>query len=164
MYLASFLESGRRDFLDAVRGATPRSALERPRRGGWSVVECAEHVIAVENRYLGWIEEGTEIFTGRDPDRELRLFNMVRDRSTRLEAPDPVRPSGRFASLEAAVGEFQTVRNRSVQLARKQGESLYSVGVKHPYFGDLNAVEVIQLIDAHARRHAEQIREICESV
>jgi hypothetical protein len=36
---------------------------------------------------------------------------------------------------------------------------LYSIGAKHPYFGNVNGVEIVRLIDGHASRHAEQIRE-----
>ena len=54
------------------------------------------------------------------------------------------------------------VRDRSVLLVEERGDALCSVCTKHPYFGELNGGELIQLIDGHARRHADQIREIGE--
>ncbi|MGD0436290.1 MAG: pentapeptide repeat-containing protein [Bryobacteraceae bacterium] len=159
MDLVAILEAGRRDFLDAARDILPEQASAKPTRDSWSVLECIEHVIFIEDRYLGWISGGTAIAPQRDAERELRLFTIVRSRLTKVEAPDVARPQGRFDSLTAALAEFKAVRDRSVQLVQERGEALYSIGAKHPYFGNLNGFELVHLIDGHARRHADQIRE-----
>lgn len=161
MSLVSILEAGRRDFLDATSDISPEQASARPVAGRWSVLECIEHLIIVEDCYLGWISNGTPNAPQRNSDKELRLFTTIRCRLTKVEAPDVVRPVGRFDSLAVALAEFRAVRDRSVQLVEERGESLYSIGAKHPYFGDVNGVELIQLIDGHARRHADQIRDAC---
>jgi hypothetical protein len=162
MNLIGILEACRRDFLDAVREVYPAQALARPAIGSWSVLECIEHVVALEEHYLAWIEDGTAAAPQRDAAKETRLFMMIRSRLEKAEAPEPLRPRGRFASLPAAVAEFNAVRDRSVRTVQELGEGLYAVGVRHPYFGDVNGVELIHLIDGHTRRHADQIREICE--
>jgi hypothetical protein len=162
MNLMSILESGRRDFLDATADLSAEQASARPAPGCWSVLECIEHVVIVEDRYLGWISDGTNIAPPRNPDRELRLFTTIRSRLTKVETAEVLWPVGRFGSLTHALAEFQAVRDRSVRLVEERGELLYSVGAKHPYFGDVNGVEIVQLIDGHARRHADQIREACE--
>ena len=156
------LEAGRRDFLDATRGVSEERALVRLHAGAWSVVECVEHVILAEERYLGFLVEGGPSAVERDLRRELRLFTMIRSRLTPLEAPEVFWPRGRFASLGPAVAEFGVVRDRSVRLAEEYGEGICGIGGKHPRFGELNGAEFLQLIDGHARRHAEQIREIGE--
>lgn len=159
MSLVSILEAGRRDFLQAVSTAPERQAGTRPAPDAWSVLECIEHVIAVEVRYLSWISGGTTIPPRRDPDKELRLFTIVRNRLSRVETAKVYLPTGRFKALSAAVREFTAVRDRTVSLARDEGERL-AVGIEHPYFGSVNAVELIQMIDGHTRRHADQIREM----
>ena len=164
MSLAGILEAGRQDFLDAVRDVSPEQASAQSAPGRWSILECIEHVIAVEDRYLGWISNGSPDAPRRDPDRELRLFTIVRSRLTKVKAVTVVCPGGRFDSLSDALAEFKATRNRSVQLVQERGADLYSVRANHPYFGDLNGTELIQLIDGHARRHADQIREICEAL
>jgi hypothetical protein len=162
MNLVSILEAGRRDFLDATADISSKQASARPAPGCWTVLECIEHVVIVEDRYLGWISNGTSITPQRNPDKELRLFTTIRSRLTKVEASEVVWPVGRFNLLAVALAEFTAVRDRSVQLVEERGESLYSIGARHPYFGELNGVELIQLIDGHARRHADQIREIRE--
>lgn len=154
------LEAGRRDFLDATREVSEERALVRLHAGAWSVVECVEHVIQVEERYLGLLAEGGPSAVERDLRRELRLFTMIRSRLTPLAAPGVFWPQGRFDSLTKAVAEFGLVRDRSVRMAEEYGEGIAGIGGKHPRFGDLNGAEFLQLIDGHARRHAEQIREM----
>jgi hypothetical protein len=127
-------------------------------------LECIEHVITVEERYLNWICNATEVTTQRNAEKEIRLFTIVRSRLTKAEAPEAIRPRARFVTLTAALAEFNAVRDRSVQVVEERGERIYSVGANHPYFGNVNAAELIQLIDGHARRYADQIRETCEAL
>ncbi len=162
MGLSSILEAGRRDFLDATRGISPDQASAKPSPDGWSILECMEHVAIVEERYLGWISSGTAIAPKRDAEKEMRLFATIRSRATKVEPPEAARPQGRFKSLPAALAEFNAVRDRCVQMVQERGEALYSIGAKHPYFGSVNGAELVHLIDGHARRHADQIRETRE--
>jgi hypothetical protein len=153
--LVSILQAGRRDFLYAVAG----QADIRP-RSGWSVLECLEHVVAVEERHFAWLTSAEEIVSARDADKELRLFSIMRSRLNKVETPEAFVPRGRFATVEPAVAAFETARARMVEVVRAKGDAIYAVGVTHPYFGDVNGAELVQLADGHARRHAEQIREI----
>lgn len=164
MDLVALLEDGRRDFLDAVRGVPSHLAAVKPSPKAWSVLECIEHVIAVEERYRTWIVNGTAVMPRRDSRKEMRLFTTVRSRLTKLETPDVLRPAGSFRTLADALAEFETARNSSVQLVRDRGDRIYAAGATHPYFGAVNGAELIQLMDAHARRHADQIRDTCEAL
>jgi hypothetical protein len=155
--LVSILQAGRRDFLDA---ASVLSTLKP--RSGWSVLECVEHVVVVEERHLEWIVSATEITPKRDAEKEARLFSMMRSRLTKVEAPEVFLPHGRFTTIEAALAAFQAARDSMVEAVRERGDAIYARGVNHPYFGDVNGAELVQLADGHARRHAEQIREVCE--
>jgi hypothetical protein len=163
MRFIAILEAGRRDFLDAAREISPEQACAKPSAKCWSVVECVEHVIAFEDRCLSWISSGREVAPRRNFEREMRLFTAIRSRLTKVEAPDVAQPRGRFSTLAAALAEFQAARDRSIQLVEERGDALYSIVAEHPYFGKVNGAELMQLIDGHARRHADQIREIHET-
>jgi hypothetical protein len=164
MSLITLLEAGRRDFLEATNDISPLHASTKPGPNTWSVLECIEHVAFVEGRFQGWIANGTPIEPRRDTDKEIRLFTTVRSRATKVQAPEAVRPQGRFETLEAALAAFNETRDLSIQLVQERGDSLYSIGATHPRFGAMNGVELIHLIDGHARRHAEQIRETFETL
>jgi uncharacterized protein YjbI with pentapeptide repeats len=104
---------------------------------------------------------GVTIPVDRNPDKEIRLATAVRSRLTKVEAPDAFRPCGRFKNLADALEAFQALRRRTIEFVQPREDALYAVGVKHPFFGKLNGVELLGIIDAHARRHADQIREAC---
>ena len=163
MRLSAALEAGRRDVIDAALRVPPKHGCVRPSPKRWSAAECVEHVAIFEERYLRWILQGTDVEPRPDSNREMRLFSIMRSRLTPVETPDALRPSGRFDTLSDALAEFERVRKSTIALVEERGEKLYSVSSIHPYFGKVNGVELIQMIDAHARRHADQIREIGES-
>lgn len=160
MGLIELLESGRQDVLDAVVGLTEADALAKPSPDRWSALECVEHVVIVEERFQGWLENGSSIASVPKPENENRLFSMVTDRSSKVTAPEAVVPSGRFLALKEAVLAFNAARDRSVNLVKQYGETLYTIGARHGRFGELNGVEVVHLMAGHARRHAAQIREL----
>src|ERR1041385_2629310 len=142
MSLASLLEAGRRDFLEATHDLTPANASAKPSPERWSVLECIEHVAVVEGRFLGWIAAGSVAAPPRDEEKEMRLYNSLRNRESKFEAPEAVRPQGRFETLAAALAEFNAARDRSIQMVQERGDSLYSIGATHGRFGNLNGVEV----------------------
>src|SRR5438876_12296958 len=116
--ILSVLENSRQQFIAASEGVLEAQAKTAPAPGRWSVLDCVEHVTIVEERFLGWLENGRKLDAPRiDPQIEARLEARVRDRSTKVEAPEPVRPTGRFASLAEALEQFGATRARSMRFA-----------------------------------------------
>jgi hypothetical protein len=155
------LEENRTDFNEAVRGVSEAQAGASPDPSRWSVLQCVEHVVMVEERFLGWLEAAERLETSRiDREREASLAARLSNRETRSEAPPVVRPSGRFETLARALAEFNQVRARTMQVAEARMSDLYSVSIEHARLGVMNGVELLHAIAGHARRHAEQIREV----
>ena len=155
------LEDSRAEFLAAAGGLSEAQADASPAPGRWSVVECIEHVVVAETRFLGWLRNPiAEPPPPANKEKEAMILSRVAARATGVEAPEPVRPSGRFTTLTEAITEFEAIRDRSIQFAEDQGAGLYSLAAKHPFLGACNGAEVMVLIAAHSRRHAGQIREI----
>jgi DinB superfamily len=143
-----------------VEGLTERQAAARPDPERWSVLDCVEHVTAVEQRFLGWLEAAEKLDAPRvDKEKEARLTVRIPDRSTRAKSPDAVLPTGRFKTLAEAIDQFNAGRTRSIQFAENRCDYLYCLAASHPRFGPMNGVEFLIIIAGHARRHAEQIRE-----
>jgi hypothetical protein len=158
--LVSVLENGRQDVVLSLHGLPDELAAAKPAPDRWSALECMEHIIVVEERFLGWIAHGSVIETPEpSSEKENRLATAVRDRSTRAQAPEAVLPTGRLKTVESALAAFHEVRDLSVRVAKERGEALYAVGVKHARFGDMNGAELLHLLSGHASRHAAQIRE-----
>lgn len=155
------LADSRNDFRSAAEGVSEEHAKAHPEAGRWSVLECVEHIVLAEGRFLGWLRNpsGAEV-PPIDKQKEAKLLLGVASRSQRVNAPEPVHPKGRFTTLAEALAEFDAVRASSIQFAESKGAGLYTLAAKHAFFGPVNGAEVMVLIAAHARRHAAQIREI----
>ncbi len=159
--IIEILEKSTEDFQSATRGLPESLANTRHEENRWSVLECIEHVTTVEEIFLKRLVDGeyTEA-PPEDKEKEAALAARVVDRSTRRQAPETVLPKGRFTSLAEGLERFHAARARTLQLAQERAADLYTLASAHPVFGPLNGVEALIIIAGHARRHAEQIREV----
>ena len=154
------LERSRQEFIAAVAGLNEAQAKVRPDPARWSVLDCVEHVTCVEERFLGWLEAAKKLDAPRvDKEKEATLMARIPDRSVRAQAPEAVLPTGRFATLEQALEQFNAGRSRSIQFAEDRCDELYCMGSEHPRFGPMNGVEFLIIIAGHSRRHGAQIKE-----
>jgi uncharacterized damage-inducible protein DinB len=162
--IVDILEKSRQDF-NAAASVSESQASAKPEAGRWSVLECVEHVTTVEGRFMGWLEAAERLEAVQiDKQKEAELMDRVTNRSVRAEAPEVVRPSGRFTSLADALEQFNAARSRTIQFAQDRSADLYWLTATHPRFGALNGTELMVIIAGHARRHAEQIREVRTSL
>jgi len=161
MEIVQVLELSREEVIAAVQGIPDSQASARLDPDRWSVLECLEHICAVEERFLGRLKTAERLEESHiDPEREAKLAAMVVNRTVRAKAPEPVVPTGKFSSVTEALDYFNAGRSRTVAFAQERGADLYLLAAAHPRFGPLNGSELMLIIAGHARRHAQQIREI----
>jgi hypothetical protein len=158
------LEQNRTGFLSVLAGVTDGDAAARPATGGWSVLECAEHVIIVEKRFFAFLARADRLPEPRiEPEKEAAFVTRLSNRETKVDAPEAVLPTGRFTTVVDAVAEFNDARDRVIRFAEKNQAELYRLSATHPKFGVLNGVEILLFIAGHAARHAEQMRDALAS-
>jgi hypothetical protein len=163
--LVDVLEDGRQQVLAAISGLTEGAAVTKPAGDRWSVLECLEHLVFVEHGFLGFAQKGDTYETARiDPAREQSLAAGMLDRSGKRQAPESMRPVGRFQSVADALSAFNEARDTSVRFVRERGDGLYLIKATHPRFGEMNCIEVMRLMNGHALRHVAQIRETRQAV
>jgi uncharacterized damage-inducible protein DinB len=161
MDLIEALEQSRRELHEAASDVPEAKAGAKPGDGRWSVLDCVEHVAIVEERFWGRLDAAPRLDSVTiDKRKEADLASRVPDRTARAEAPEAVRPTGRFASLAEALEKFDSARARTIEFARNRGGDVYWLSLEHPRFGPLNGGEYIVLVAGHSRRHAAQIREV----
>jgi uncharacterized damage-inducible protein DinB len=154
------LDKGRQELLEALRGVTEEAASFRPGPGRWSVLECVEHVVVVEDYLFGQIGASSATAVPADDRRREKLIPVrATDRRFRIESPDVSKPTGRFATLEAATERFLAGRQRTIHFVEECGDDLRARLTTHPILGTVNCWETLLLMAAHPRRHAAQIRE-----
>jgi uncharacterized damage-inducible protein DinB len=159
--IVGILESSRLEFTAAVAGLSEAQARCKPGEDQWCALECVEHVVVVEERFLSGVEQAERLDTPTvNREKEAEISQRVPIRETRVRALEAVRPTGRFATMSEALIAFNAARARTMRFADERRPDLYSLAMEHRRFGKLNGAEYLLLIAAHTRRHAGQILEL----
>ncbi len=159
------LEASRRRLLAALDGLTGEEWSRRPAPDRWSIAECAEHVAAAELPLARFFASGGRSEPSEEERREIRgkddfVRRFLRDRSQRGEAPERIRPTGRFATREETIRTFEERRAANLAYVRETSEPLRDRYGAHPFAGMIDGYQWVLFLAAHTDRHAAQIEEI----
>lgn len=162
----ALLESSKKGVLAATKGLSEAQWNFKPAPEKWSIAECMEHIAAAEDFIRGQIEQGV-MKAPAAPDRDIAkidagILAMVPDRSNKVQAPDPLKPTNRFGSPEASIKHFEASRAITEDFLKKTAD-LRGHAVDSPVGGKWDAYEFILLIGAHSERHTKQIEEVKSS-
>jgi hypothetical protein len=91
------------------------------------------------------------------------VVERLKDRSRRMEAPEFVRPTGRWPSPAGAISAFKETREQMIGSLRRITSDLRDYCFPHPLLGTLDGHQWILFVVAHLYRHLEQIDEIKRS-
>jgi DinB superfamily len=160
----SYLAQTRDNLLRATRGLSPLQLAFKPAPNRWSVADCLEHIILVEDRFHENVSSALQqpadsskrsAFDGRDDE----LLQIVTDRSAPRQAPEIVQPASRWPH-DQLIREFEAVRARSIELAGGTVCDPRQHFFAHRAFGDLDCYQWMLLVAAHGDRHRAQIEEV----
>jgi hypothetical protein len=158
--LLASLNAGRGELLAAVEGMTDEQASVKPAGGGWSALECVEHIATVEALSLRRLTtQSVEVPQELSREREPVLYERIATRNRKVEAPQIAHPKGRYTTVGEAVGAFLDARGRTVKWLQKCDFDLRRRVVEHPALGPASTYEFILIMAAHPARHARQIQE-----
>jgi hypothetical protein len=158
------LKSSREQYLAALVEFPEAMVRIKPADGGWSILECGEHVALVELGLFRRITSQSHVLreeAGRH--REALLLAHGLDRTRKLSAPERAQPSGHFATLEEAGAAFSMNRSRTILWVESCGFNLRLRSLEHPVVGTITAYECLILMAMHPLRHLQQMREIQHS-
>ena len=163
-------------YLDAQR-AVLRAAFDavpadlrakEPSPGRWSPNAIIEHLAIVDGRVAGLlsmkITEGRANGSlGPDPNTDPVLptvdVSYVLDRTTRVTAPEPIRPTTALDADAAWAALEQATAAVRASVMEGDGLALDTIMHPHPRFGPISLYHWIAVVGAHEARHAAQIRE-----
>jgi hypothetical protein len=155
------LEKGSRELTEAVEGLSDEQAARSPGPDRWSVLQCVEHLAIAEDYLFGQIGIATR---QEAPVVNLKREDAIRergaDRARRVSSPAQGVPTGRFATLSEALRHFLDSRARTIRFVRDCDADLRAQLTSHPIIPTVNCHEMLLMIAAHPRRHADQIREV----
>lgn len=154
-----------REFLcQTVAGLTEEQRTFKPGAERWSIAECIEHSVVVESTILGRVEKLiADPPPAEKPDtagKDQVIIEQVPARTTRIQGPPSLMPSGRWADCDQALREFEAARERTLQFAASTGADLRAYTFPHPVLGPLDCCQWLLAIATHCQRHVHQMEEI----
>ena len=104
------LETSKKMVLDATKDLSPAQWNFKSAPDRWSVAECMEHIAAAEDFIRGMVVEKVMVAPAA-PGRDVAVIDAgiltgVPDRATKVQAPDPLKPTNRFASPQGSIDHF----------------------------------------------------------
>ena len=153
-------------FLQAISGLSEKQWRFKPAPDRWSIAEVSEHIAVSESMIFGFLQ--TKIMQGPPtPEKraevkatDAQILMMVPDRSRKVQAPEFLKPTGRFATHDDTVKAFEQARQATMDYVKTTNDDLRDHFGPHPLLGTLDAYQWILLISAHSERHTKQIEEV----
>lgn len=163
-YLLEQLESSKKAMLASIQGLSAAQWAFKPAPTVWSVKECAEHIILAEDFLYGTVQQILKSPAlprpeGSNPEVDHIIVARLQDRSQKATAPEPITPTGRFATPEDAAREFTARRDKTIAYVKSTDDAL-RVHVAPSPGGPMDAYQFLLLLASHSARHTAQIREV----
>jgi hypothetical protein len=164
-YLVGQLEQTKKDMLASIGGLSADQWRFKSAPNVWSVAECAEHIILSEDFLGGMAQQimktpAVERPAKSNGEADRKLATAVVDRSHKATAPEPITPSGKFATPADAAREFAERRDKNTAYVKSTQDELRAHVTKGTQLGDIDAYQMLLLMAAHSARHTAQIREV----
>jgi uncharacterized damage-inducible protein DinB len=163
-YLLEQLTTSKQAMLASIQGLSADQWAFKPAPTVWSVKECAEHLILAEDYIFGATQRilkspAVARPAGSNEEMDHKLVAGVQDRSKKATAPEPIVPSGKFATPEEAAREFTARRDKTISYVKTTDDDL-RVHVGPGPIGPMDAYQFLLLLASHSARHTAQIREV----
>ncbi|MBI5281851.1 MAG: DinB family protein [Candidatus Solibacter usitatus] len=165
-YCMSELHATRKLFLDTIAGLSEGQLKWKPAGGGWSVLEVAEHIAATEQMIPQLVQKALEGPAAPEKKKsnpretDAMLVKMLPVRDKKFQAPESIRPVGKYKSINELAEAFKAARDKNIAYVRETGDDLRGHFAPHPAFGDLDGLQWYVLIGGHTERHVNQIKEV----
>lgn len=159
-----YLEETREKFLASVAGLSEEQWKYKPAPDRWSVAEVAEHIALSEGTILQLITDRIMKSPPAKPPAgsatDEAVVKLLLDRSGKAQAPEMLRPTGKWATREELAKDFIAERERTIAYVKGTQDDLRAHSAPHPALKTLDAYQWILLLAAHSARHTAQIEEV----
>jgi len=153
-------------FLQSIAGLSEKQWTFKPGPGRWSVAEVAEHITVAEAAILGLIQKQVMTSAAAPEKREQvkgkdeMILQRMPDRSHKAQAPEFLRPTGRWPTEADLTKAFEESRKATMDYVRTTNDDLRDHFFDHPVFGTMDGYQWLLLLSSHSERHTAQIEEV----
>jgi hypothetical protein len=168
--LLTELKASQQAVIDTVKGLTPEQITFKPGPDRWSVAECLEHIAATEPMLFGGFIQGKVLKTApaSEADRakvagkDSGVLTMVTDRSKKFQAPNEIRPTGRWTGRDDRLKALGDARAKTISWVETTKDDLRAHVMSGPG-GELDGYQWMMYLSGHTRRHLAQMKEVMAS-
>jgi hypothetical protein len=160
-----YLESTKNGVLGATKGLSDAQWNFKPGPDRWSLAELIEHLAAAEDMLRGVTQEqimkspAVPVRSAEEIKKSDEIvLTMVPDRSHKVQAPEPLKPTNRFGSPEEAQKHFVESRAATEEYLKNTPGLRAHVGDSP--LGKLDGYEFLLFTSAHSERHTRQMLEV----
>jgi predicted DNA-binding protein YlxM (UPF0122 family) len=158
-------QTTRDNFLKSISGLSQKQWTFKPAPDRWSVAEVAEHIAVSESTIYGLVQKTMQSPATPEKREQVKgkdqvIIERMPDRSHKAQAPEMLRPTGRWATQAELTKAFEDSRKTTMDYIRTTNDDLRDHFFDHPVFGALDGYQWLLLISAHSARHTAQIEEV----
>lgn len=162
-----YLESTKKGVLDATKGLSDAQWNFKPAPDRWSLAELIEHLAAAEDMLRGVTQEqimkspAVPVRSAEEIKKSDEIvLAVVPDRSHKVQAPEPLKPTNRFGSPGEAQKHFVESRAATEEYLKSTPGLRAHLGDSP--LGKLDGYEFLLFTAAHSERHTKQMLEVKE--
>lgn len=168
--LVTELKASQQAVAETIKGLTPEQMTFKAGPDRWSVAECLEHIAATEPMLFGGFIQGKVLQTppaseadrAKTTGKDAGVMTMVTDRSKKFQAPNEIRPTGRWTGKDALLKAFEDARAKTIEWTQTTKEDLRAHVMAGPG-GELDGYQWMMYLSGHTRRHLAQMKEVMAS-
>jgi hypothetical protein len=160
----AYLEKTRAAVVATAKGLSDAQLNFKAAPERWSVAECLEHIASAEGFLMNLIQ--TQVMKGpaRAAGEDVKaidefVLKAIPDRSQKVQAPEPLKPSNRFGWVKDSLKHFEETRAKTVTFLNNTTD-LRDHAIDSPLSKKLDAYQWLLFIGAHSERHTKQMQEV----
>ena len=162
--LTKDLQATRTAFVNAIADVKTEAQWNyKPAPDRWSVAECAAHIIAAEQYFRDNITAALKApalpAAQQSTAGDAVIAKMVRDRSSKFQAPAALEPKGKVVPKAQAIKEFEATRAKTLDYVRTTQDPLREHGTGTPP-QVTTAYQLVLMLSGHTERHTAQLLEV----
>jgi hypothetical protein len=159
-----YLNKTRDDLLSATKGLSEAQWNFKPATNRWSVAEVTEHLAASEDFLMDMVHEKVMTAPARTGSEDVKaidefVLQRIPDRTSKVQAPEPLQPNKRFGSPKDSLKHFRESRAKTLEFLKKS-KDLRQHAMESPLGKTLDGYQWVLFIAAHTERHTKQLNEV----
>ena len=156
------LNGSKENLLNAIDGLSEIQLNFKIDRASWSIAQCIEHLVILENEISDVLRESLELPADPERQKDLKftdkeLIAHVSNREHKGKTQEDFEPHGKYVDHNSTIKEFKVKREKHINYLKKTRDDLRN---HFANFGSIDAYQIFLYMSAHTNRHVQQIMEI----